>query len=123
MPMKADASSSETVFTSCSEFALRSKSDGWSRVARRKAELTRRFQRDRGTITEQGDQFVDSRHAFPAKAGQAFEQDTNALRNSQVSGRQVIQAEAEFLVFGTDAPATAGFSPGGDVVAPVVRGG
>src|SRR5690606_39515626 len=77
-------------------------------------ELAGGFERDRGTVAAgQGDHAAVLLHGVPAEAHQALEQGFDAALAVEFGGSQVVEAEAELLVLGADAPIVAGAFAGG----------
>ena len=79
-------------------------------------QLAGRLQRDRGAVAQQGDDLAVLFHRLPAKTGQSLQQGFDAALAFEGGRAQVIQAEAELLVLGADAPLLRRLLPGGDVV-------
>ena len=91
-------------------------------------QLPGRLQRHRGAIADQGDGAGGvAVHALayrgPAEAHQAFEQGLDAAFAVEGRRTQVIQAEAELLVLGADAPVGLGLPAGGEVIDQLVAPG
>src|SRR5690606_31827179 len=80
-------------------------------------ELAGGFEGDRGAVAAgQGDHAPVLLHRIPAEAHQALEQGFDAALAVEFGRAQVVEAETELLVLGTDAPVVAGALAGGDVL-------
>src|SRR5690606_36422575 len=78
----------------------------------RQLELAGRLQGDRGAVLEQGDGAPGLVDRIPAEPGQALEQRLDAAIAVERGWSQVVEAEAELLVLGPDAPVRTRLFPG-----------
>ena len=116
MPRKPTPISSATAFTSLRwlvDFAA-GVVDRFERRAG-KLELARGLERDRRVVARERDQLAAFEHALPAEARHAFEQRADAALAFPGRRAQIVEAEAEFLVLGADAPVVDRLAAVGDV--------
>ena len=69
-----------------------------------KFELAGGLERHRGVVARQRDELAAFDHALPAEARHAFEQRADAALAVPCRRTQIVEAEAELLVLGADAP-------------------